>query len=397
MLIKLLRKGSGRYQIIGAAFGALTGFVLLLLSLQLYYDINEIFKSNEDLISKEYIIINKKVSLLKTLDVTDSKFSSQEIKKIKNNQFIGDVVPFISSAFKVTAYTKPGDHSSKFPPFYTELFFESVPGKYLDLKNEEWKWQPGEKLIPIVVPKEYLNLYNFGFAQSQGLPQISGKVIGLVNFRIRIKGRGRTDNFNGKIVGFSDRINSVLVPYSFLNWANTNFANSEVKTSRLIIIPKKPGDPELLKFLTENNYETNKEKLKNSKLTAVLKMALTATSIIAVIIIFLSFMVFVVAFQLIITKSREKLRILVNIGYNYLHLSKLYIIYFSLIIFVINIFAFVGLNYLRTWVYDFLYKYGFEIATGINLFTILTATILSILLIIINSLSIIYQIKTVNK
>ena len=70
----------------------------------------------------------------------------------------------------------------------------------------------------IIIPRNYLNLYNFGFAQSRSLPQLSEGVMGMVNLDIRITGVGRTENFKGKIVGFSNRLNTILVPETFMTW-----------------------------------------------------------------------------------------------------------------------------------------------------------------------------------
>ena len=47
-------------------------------------------------------------------------------------------------------------------------------------------------------PRNYLNLYNFGFAQSRSLPQLSEGVMGMVNLDIRITGAGHTENFKRK-------------------------------------------------------------------------------------------------------------------------------------------------------------------------------------------------------
>lgn len=52
--------------------------------------------------------------------------------------------------------------------FSTYLFFESVPDRFLDVDSQAWHYEPGSRDIPIVIPRNYLNLYNFGFARSQG-------------------------------------------------------------------------------------------------------------------------------------------------------------------------------------------------------------------------------------
>ena len=48
--------------------------------------------------------------------------------------------------------------------------FESIPSHWLDINPTAFKWKKGSDFIPIIVSKEFLNLWNFGFAKSQGLP-----------------------------------------------------------------------------------------------------------------------------------------------------------------------------------------------------------------------------------
>ena len=118
----------------------------------------------------------------------------------------------------------------------TQMFFESVPDAYIDVKSADWRFDEQSDFLPIILPRNYLNLYNFGFAQSRNLPQLSEGVLGLVNVDIHISGNGKSRSFKGNIVGFSNRLNTILVPDRFMQWANGEFGNREVKDpSRLIV------------------------------------------------------------------------------------------------------------------------------------------------------------------
>ena len=49
---------------------------------------------------------------------------------------------------------------------------------------------------------------------------------------IMMRGNGRVEQYKGNIVGFSNRLNTILVPQSFMKWANENFApNAEAPVS----------------------------------------------------------------------------------------------------------------------------------------------------------------------
>ena len=83
--------------------------------------------------------------------------------------------------------------------FSTEMFFESVPDKFIDVKSNKWVYTQGDSRIPIILPRNYLDLYNFGFAQSKNLPKLSESLLGMLTLRISITGNGRTDVYDACI------------------------------------------------------------------------------------------------------------------------------------------------------------------------------------------------------
>lgn len=392
MLEQLLWKRNKKGKLYGAFAGTLIGFFLLLGALQFYVDINSVFSKNEDLINPEYLIINKEVSFLNSLSLNNSQFAQEEIDEIKRMTDLGitNVSGFISSDFKVGAFTRS---SGAIPAFYTHVFFEAIPDQYLDIENEAWKWKEGDDFIPVVIPRDYLNLYNFGFAQSRGLPQISPKMVSMANFSIRIQNSKDEMVFKGKIVDLSDRINSILVPYDFLKWANKRFGTKEGSApSRLVLVTKDPSNSELSHFLEQKGYQTNADKLKNSKLSVLLKILLSVVGVIALIIISLALIIFILAFQNIINRSSEKLRTLVHIGYCYKQLSKLYIRIFIKIIIAINIISILLLFLIKSKTDTILSAAGFE-ASSFSFIPILTGIVLSLGIVILNSWIIQKQIK----
>lgn len=117
------------------------------------------------------------------------------------------------------------------------------------MKLDKWSFNPASDIVPIIIPRNYLNLYNFGFAQSRNLPQLSEGVMGMVNLDIRIMGNGQVKQMKGNIVGFSNRLNTILVPESFMNWANEAYgAGEKAEPSRLIVEVNNPADERIAKF-----------------------------------------------------------------------------------------------------------------------------------------------------
>ncbi|MEN8156062.1 MAG: hypothetical protein ABFS10_03870 [Bacteroidota bacterium] len=322
-LYAILWRDHSRAHLLWAFLGTMAGFVLLLAGIQFYLEIRNVLSENRDLLDPEYIVLNKKVNIGQTFGLGGTGFTPEEIEELSHQPFADQVAPFISNEFPVRGFAE----SDQIPGFYSELFFEAIPDQYIDIKSEEWRWDPEEGTIPIIIPQDFLNLYNFGFAQSQGLPQIPKGVISMVNFRIRLSGPGGVrDNYPGRIVGFSNRIHSILVPFDFLTWANDHYGYfDKADPSRLILVSKDPTDPAIIKFIEARGYDTIREKLKSSRMNIILKFIISFLVVIASIIIGLAFLVFLLSMQLMISRSSQKIIRLNKLGFHYREISRPYI------------------------------------------------------------------------
>lgn len=330
LLYQILWKDHSRTHLLGAFLGTLAGFVLLLAGIQFYMDIKSVLSENRDLLDPEYIVINKKVNIGNTLGLTAGGFTEEEIAEIEAQPFADKVAAFNSNEFPVQAYTE----GEQVPNFITDLFFEAIPDEYIDVKSEDWQWDPEEGTIPVIIPQDYLNLYNFGFAPSQGLPQIPKGVLSMINFKIRLQGEGRGnyDDYNGRIVGFSNRVSSILVPVDFLEWANDKYGYFKKNDpSQVIMVSKDPTDPSIIRFLEERGYDTIREKLKSSRMNIILKFVISFLVLVAAIIIGLAFLVFLLSLQLMISRSSEKIRRLNKLGFHYREISRPYILLLMLL------------------------------------------------------------------
>lgn len=199
----------------------LFGMMIVLLSVQFYRDVLPVFTEGDSFMKKDYIIATKKISTLGSFAGKSNTFSKDEIKDLKAQPFTKGVGAFTPSLFKVSAGLGMQEAGIRLS---TEMFFESVPDEYVDVSLEKWHFDEDARVIPIIIPRNYLNLYNFGFAQSRSLPKLSEGLMSLVQMDIMMRGNGRVEQYKGNIVGFSNRLNTILVPQSFMDWANKNFA-----------------------------------------------------------------------------------------------------------------------------------------------------------------------------
>ncbi len=182
------------------------------------------------------------------------------------------------------------------------MFFESVPDEFVDIKLDKWHFDENTHTIPIIIPRNYLNLYNFGFAQSRSLPKLSEGLMSLIQMDIMMRGNGRVEQYKGNIVGFSNRLNTILVPQSFMKWANENFAPN--------------ADSAIASYFQKKGYETEDGKLDAGKTTYFLRLIVGIVLGVGLFISILSFYILMLSIFLLLQKNTTKLESLLLIGYS---------------------------------------------------------------------------------
>ncbi|WP_343667414.1 FtsX-like permease family protein [Chitinophaga sp.] len=310
LLKKIIQTGIGKGRLVMATAGLGIAMFLLLLAIQMHTDFDQLLYNQQNQNeSADFLVINKKITNDMMGQPEKSVFTPEEIADIKKQPFTAAFGFITSNQYKVTA-AAPGDMH-----FYTDMFFEAVPDTFIDVKNEDWKWQPGDNTIPIILPNDFLNLYNFGFALSQGLPQISPETIKALPMKITISKGLLTQEFTGRIVGFSDRISSFLVPGSFMDWANGKFGSGQTTApSRVIIKTKDPSNPVLVKYLEDKGYSTNQDKLKYSKTKVILQTIVSVIGFFGLILLLFALLVFSMFIQVVIASCKKEIQLLVTLG-----------------------------------------------------------------------------------
>ena len=311
MLWKLLRQHISVAQLAGFFIANLCGMVIVMLGIQFYNDVSPVFTLEDSFIKKDYIVVTKKVSTLGSIAGKSGTFSDYEMDDLKSQPFTVEVGAFQPSQFKVSAGISFGGMDIS-----TAMFLESVPDGFVDVRVDAWSYTDGQSEIPIIIPRNYLNLYNFGFARSRNLPQLSEGMVGLVSLNLYIAGNGKRDMKKGRIVGFSNRLNTILVPESFMNSANATYGgNKKWEPSRLIIEVDNPADERIARYFNDNGYETEDSKLDAGKMTWFLKVAVGVVMAVGLVISLLSFYILLLSIYLLLQKNTDKLENLILIGY----------------------------------------------------------------------------------
>lgn len=314
LLWKLLRQHISIGQLTGFFLANLFGMSIVLLSIQFYKDVIPVFTEGDSFMKKEYLIVTKKISAIGSFAGKTNTFSEDELKSLQEQRFSKDVGAFTPSQFKVSAGFGMKEAGISLS---TEMFFESVPNKFVDVSLDKWHFDKESRSIPIIIPRSYLNLYNFGFAQSRSLPKLSEGVMGLIQMDIVIKGNGRLEQYKGNIVGFSNRLNTILVPEDFMKWANSEFADeNKPQPVRLIVEVDNPADDRIARYFQEKGYEAENDKLDAGKTTYFLRLITGIVMGVGLFISILSFYILMLSIFLLLQKNTVKLESLLLIGYS---------------------------------------------------------------------------------
>lgn len=310
---KLLRQHISIPQFLGFFFANLFGMAIVLLGYQFYRDMVPVFTSEDSFMKSDFIILGKKIGAGSTISGRSNTFSAAEIDEVEGQSFIDEVGVFTSSEYKIDAVMSVDGKKV----FNSELFFESVPDVFVDAPMADWKWKEGEREVPLILPRSYIMMYNFGFAQSRSLPKISEGLVGMIDFSLFIHGNGKEDNFHGRVIGFSSRLNTILVPQEFMDWSNSYFSNEEKsKPSRVIVKVKDPTDENLGKFIEANGYDIDDDKLNTEKTIYFLKLVVLMVMVVGLVISLLSFYILMLSIYLLVQKNAGKLENLLLIGYS---------------------------------------------------------------------------------
>lgn len=319
LIWKLLRKHISVFELAVFFVANLIGMAVILAGVQIYSDLSPMLTGEKPLIGNDYMIISRPVE---RVGGETPKITELEIEALRSEAFVENLGVFASSKFRVD-----GGIDFKGQKLSTMMFFESVPDEFIDVTTKDWTYSEGDDIIPIILPRNYLNLYNFGFSQTQGLPNITEEMIKRMEISLRITGDGRVDYYTGYVVGFSDRLNTILVPMSFMAWANDHYSTNDSRdATRLILEVKNPSAPEVVEYMTEHGFVAEDKPSESSKALFLLQVFVAVIIGIGTLFSLLSIIILTLSIYLLLQKNVNKLENLVLIGYKPSYVAMPYIL-----------------------------------------------------------------------
>lgn len=381
MIWKLLRQHISILQFSGFFFAKIFGLFIVLFGYQFYNDVLPVFTAGDSFMKADYIVLSKKIGAAGTFSGNTKTFSNEEYERLAEQKFVSKIGKFTSTEYRVDASMSVGGANL----FNTELFFESVPDEFVDIPMDKWKYDPRTHVVPIILPRSYITMYNFGFAQSHSLPKISDGVMGMVDFNLFIRGNGHADQYKGKIVAFSNRLNTILVPQDFMDWSNKRYApDSETLSTRLILEVSNPADDGLTKYAEQNGYDLSDNNLDTGKTTYFLRMLVFMVITVGVIISVMSFFMLILSIYLLVQKNVSKLENLLLIGYSSANIAKPYQLLAVSLNFVALIVVWIILYFIRSYYMDVLMTLFSGVSDGTLLYSVALGVILFVVISLIN-------------
>lgn len=391
---KLLRQHLSIPQFIGYALANLFGMCIVLLSFQFYEDVSPVFTGEDAIMKTNYVILSKKIGTGSTISGRTNSFTNSEIEDLKAQPFATKIGKFTSAAYKANAHM--GINGTEV--LNTELFFESIPDDFMEVQGNTWKYTPGNHEVPIILPRTYMTMYNFGFAQSRSLPKLSDGLLGMIDLDILIQGHGHQGRFKGKVVGFSNRLSSILVPQAFMDWSNAYFAPDEfAETTRLLMQSENPAEAAITKYLDKHGYEVENNQLETEKTTYFLKTMVSVVMFVGLVISLLSFYILMLSIYLLVQKNSSKLQNLLLIGYSPAQVARPYQVLTIVLNVSVLLVAWCMLFFIRQYYMDIIETLFPNLDSGTMMPAILLGTVILATLSICNFLAIRHKIMSIWK
>ena len=438
-----LQVAGPKKELIIASLGCLVGTTLLLLAVQFYQDASNYLRENEG--PKNYFTINKKIEggVLVNLGKKDKSFSQEELSAIRQLEGVKRIGGFVRNKFPLTLYIWPAGKVGWGAAAKTDLFFESIPDEFLDFVPLDWDWEENESIVPIMVPKFYLDLWNFGLAPSRvEYPPLSTEAAKGMPIEIFI-GNDKQTTLSGRFVAFSKRINSVLVPANFLEWANQKFGEPDngdfyslwkngtitgppltrkdllemkeqpsfksweisplgspadrssvetilelqsktVQPSRIILEIAENPSPQLLKFIEDQDYELNREFPEQDLIKKVLRALVIGMVGIGGFLSLLSIATFASSFRLVVAKASEYARNLLLLGFSTHQISSVFFLRFMRMFLWILLFSLVSGYTLKYFLAKQVQQLGVHLEPGLSVLSVGSLIFYGVLFLAIN-------------
>lgn len=143
---------------------------------------------------------------------------------------------------------------------------------------------------------------------------------------IELAGNGRTEHFRGRIVGLSNRLNTILVPEAFIRWSNGEFGRGGQgrMPSRVIVETDRPADDGVASYLRSHGYEVEGGLRDAGQAARLLRLAAGGAAALGLVFSVMSFYILMLSIFLLLQRDSRKLETLLLLGYSPVRVARPY-------------------------------------------------------------------------
>ncbi len=323
MLQKTFFKQQDRVQLSIAFIGALLGLTFLITSIHYLIKVNEFGRGNE-ILGPNTLIIQKKIGANNAFQLGKNDFTKREIELIKAESFVAAVEPIISNNFDVSLQT----NSPVVPYFRTDVFLQTVNPTFIDVLAQKWTWKKGDAYVPLIMPRDFLVMLNT-FMSAKNIPTVRDEIAQSIPFEFTLKHGDRKEKMNVRIIGFTNEISSLLVPESFMKWANEQYGQStDQKITQLMLAGKENQFGLVEGMLKEKHLESKNAQVLVGRLKSMIGTFIWIVLCVSILAVFLSGLVLIQYLQLLINKNNYEIKTLIRLGYHPKTLVNTFVRYF---------------------------------------------------------------------
>ena len=141
----------------------------------------------------DQVVLTKAVRSSSVVSGQTNLFSPDDVEDLRSQPFVESLGVFSSNEYHANATMSIEGNTI----FNSEVYFESVPDEFVDIDKSQWNYAEGDRVVPVLLPRSYITMYNFGFAKSHSLPTLSDGVLGMVDISLFVQGEGKKEVFTG--------------------------------------------------------------------------------------------------------------------------------------------------------------------------------------------------------
>ncbi|MBI3239794.1 MAG: hypothetical protein HYZ43_13285, partial [Flavobacteriia bacterium] len=179
-----------------------------------------------------------------------------------------------------------------------------------------------------------------------------------IKFKFTLSNETEKEWANVRIIGFTNEVSSILVPQSFMSWANKKYGIDDNQRITQVMISGKESEFGLVEeMLKKKHLESRNGQMVIGRLKSMVGTLILIVLGISIIAVFVSGLVLIQYLQLLLSKNTYEVRTLLRLGYSPKLLTRHFFLYFTKVFGVVALLSLISFVLFKFWL-DTLFEEG---------------------------------------